>query len=157
MSHGEKWAFAALTTVVAFTGLAYFYMKYLLHTDDPFAVVNHPWQPTMLAAHVLAAPVFVLVFGMLFRSHVLEKLRSRRKPARRSGWIVLASFAAMAASGYLLQVAVDEAWLAGLSWLHVGTSAVFVVGYAGHLIAGRDRPAAGSDLSRAASRRSRRR
>jgi hypothetical protein len=44
MSRWEAWSFGALNLVLALTGGVYFYMKFVLRTDDPFAVVNHPWQ-----------------------------------------------------------------------------------------------------------------
>ena len=39
----------------------------------------------------------------------------------------------MAATGYLLQTATSEAWRSGLTWVHLGTSAAFLCGYALHL------------------------
>ena len=100
------------------------------------AVINHPWQPAMLALHVLAAPISVAFFGMVFRSHTVKKLASTSPANRRSGWTSLVSFAAMALSGYALQVAADPRWIAALVWLHVGTSLVFLVGYGLHLVIG---------------------
>ena len=55
MKPWERWAFNGLNIVVAITGLAYLYMKYVLPSDDPFAVVNHPWQSSMLSLHVVVA------------------------------------------------------------------------------------------------------
>ena len=136
MKRWERWSFNALHVVVAATGTAYLYMKYLLASDDPFAVINHPWQSTMLALHVLAAPAFIVFFGMLFRSHTLRKITSPIQANRRSGWTSLISFSAMALSGYLLQVASNPTWLTALVWLHIATSTLFVVGYTGHLVIG---------------------
>ena len=66
MTWWERWAFNLLHPMVAATGIVYFCMKHLMATTDPFAVVNHPWQPAMLAVHIVAAPFFVVFFGMLF-------------------------------------------------------------------------------------------
>ena len=136
MKRWERWSFNALNAVVALTGVAYFWMKYLLVTDDPFAVVNHPWQSSMLSLHVVTAPVLVLLFGIVLRSHILKKLVSKYQPDRRTGWISLISFAAMALSGYLLQVASTPFWLSTLLVLHLATSGVFLVGYVAHLVIG---------------------
>ena len=136
MKRWERWSFNALNAVVATTGVVYFSMKYLLATDDPFAVVNHPWQPTMLALHIVAAPILVLLFGIVLRSHVLKKLASNYEPDRRTGWISLLSFSAMALSGYLLQVASTPFWLSTLLVLHLVTSGIFLVGYIVHLVIG---------------------
>lgn len=136
MKQWDARAFSATILVVTVTGIAYFFMKYLMDSGDPFAVINHPWEPVMLAAHVLAAPLTILAFGMLFRSHVLKKLRSRRRSARRSGWMSLSSFTVMALSGYLLQVLSDPAWLRIAVWIHVVSSVAFVVAYGAHLVLG---------------------
>lgn len=136
MKKWERWSFNGLNLVVAATGLVYLYMKYLMAAGDPFAVVNHPWQSTMLSLHVVAAPFVILLFGIVLRSHILKKLVSNSRPDRRTGWISLVSFSMMALSGYALQVATSVAWLNALVVLHIGTSTVFVVGYGAHLVIG---------------------
>ena len=136
MRRWERWSFNGLNIVVAITGLAYLYMKYLLASDDPFAVVNHPWQSSMLSLHVVAAPFVILLFGIVLRSHIIKKLVSNSRPDRRTGWISLISFSLMAVSGYLLQVATSVAWLNALVVTHIGTSTVFIVGYGAHLVIG---------------------
>ena len=132
----ERWSFNALNVAVVATGVAYFYMKYLLRTVDPFAVTNHAWQPSMLALHVVSAPCLILFFGIVLRSHIFKKLASNQRVDRRTGWVSLVSFTGMALSGYLLQVASNLTWLGALVVLHVATSVVFVVGYGAHLIIG---------------------
>jgi hypothetical protein len=130
----EQSAFNVLHGIVAVTGVGYFYMKYVMATTDPFAVINHPWQPATLSLHLVAGPVFIAFFGMLFRSHTLRQLVSPNAGNRRTGWISLVSFSAMALTGYLLQVASDPLWLSGLVWAHVSTSLIFVAGYGVHLV-----------------------
>ena len=144
MKWWEQWAFNVLHGIVAVTGVAYFYMKYVMAATDPFAVINHSWQPTVLSLHIVAAPVFIAFFGMLFRSHTLRKLVSPHPANRRSGWTSLVSFSTMALTGYAAQVASDPTWLSGLVWAHVSTSLIFVVAYGAHLVIGwrLSRPAA---------------
>ena len=136
MTWWERWAFNLLHALVAATGIVYFCMKYVMAPTDPFAVVNHPWQPAALALHIVAAPFFVVFFGMLFRSHTLRKLVSPSPRNRRSGWTSLLGFSVMALTGYLLQVASSPAWITALIWAHVGASALFVAGYTTHLVIG---------------------
>ena len=136
MTWWEKWAFNLLHALVAATGIVYFCMKYLMAPADPFSVVNHPWQPTMLALHIVAAPFFVVFFGMLFRTHTLRKLISPDPRNRRSGWTSLLGFSVMALTGYLMQVASSPAWITAFIWVHVAASAVFVAGYTTHLVIG---------------------
>jgi hypothetical protein len=135
VSRWERWSFNALAIVVTLSGAAYLWMKYLLHQDDPFAVVNHPWQPSALAAHVMAAPFLMLLFGIVFRAHVLSKLANGRR-GRFSGWSSLVTFAAMAVTGYLLQVVTDPVGLRTLTLAHLVSSAAFVLGYSAHLVVG---------------------
>ena len=137
----ERWAFNALHVVVGATGFAYLYMKLALVPEDPFALVNHPWQPAMMSTHLIAAPFFVACFGMLFRSHTLRKLFGSSASGRRTGWTSLVGFSAMAISGYLIQIASTPALIDAAIWTHVVTSAVFVVGYGAHLVIGWRAPA----------------
>lgn len=134
MKPWERWAFGLLAAIVSVTGGGYFWMKYLLVTDDPFAVVNHPWQGPMLALHVIASPALILLFGIVLNSHVLRKLGARHGPNRRSGLLSLGTFAAMTASGYLLQVVTGEVLLRSIVALHVASGALFVFAYATHLV-----------------------
>ena len=136
MTWWERWAFNLLHGFVAATGIVYFCMKYAMEPTDPFAVVNHPWQPSMLAWHIVAAPFFVVFFGMLFRTHTLRKLSSASRRNRRSGWTSLVSFAVMALTGYLVQVASSPAWVTASIWAHIAASAVFVAGYTTHMVIG---------------------
>lgn len=135
MIRWQKWSMHVLVTLVACTGVALFWMKYLMSTDDPFAIVNHPWQPWMLDLHVLAAPVLLFVFGLVFQSHISYKLsKSGLRANRRSGILSLATFALMSASGYALQVVTAESLSRLLLVAHLATGAVFAVSYGAHLL-----------------------
>ena len=134
MKRWERWTFNGCALVVAVTGFVYLWMKYGMHTDDPFAVINHPWQIWMLDLHLVASPPLILMFGIVFNSHVMKKLRAPRLPNRRSGYVSLGTFAAMVLSGYLLQVSWSEAWLQALVAVHVGAGVVFTVAYGAHLV-----------------------
>ena len=136
MTWWERRGFNTFCVVVAATGFAYFYMKYVLVTDDPFAIINHPWQPAMLSIHLVAAALFVAFFGMLFRSHSFGKIRSALPANRRTGWTSLLGFAAMALSGYFIQVASSPVLITAWIWIHVAASTLFVVAYGVHLFNG---------------------
>lgn len=136
MTKWERWGFNAFHFVVAMTGVVYFYMKYLITTEVPFAVINHPWESTMLSLHVIAAPFLIAFFGMLFRSHSLRKILSPNPENRRTGWTSLISFSAMAVSGYFIQVAATPALISAAIWTHIVTSMFFLVGYTVHLVIG---------------------
>jgi hypothetical protein len=130
----ERWTFNVASLVVVATGFAYFGMKYLMESSDPFAVVNHPWQASMLVLHLLASPPLILIFGIILNSHIMKKLRATKTPNRTSGLLSLGTFAAMVCSGYLLQVTMDERWLEGLVVVHLASGVVFTGAYGLHLV-----------------------
>lgn len=132
----ERWLFHGLHFLVSVSGLVYLAMKWGMTTDDPFALVNHPWQPGMLTVHVFTAPLFVAACGMLFRSHVLRKIMTPSLHNRRSGWVSVVSFAVMALSGYCIQIASTPEGVSASIWIHVVSGLVFIVGYAVHLVIG---------------------
>jgi hypothetical protein len=134
MKTWERWSFNLCALAVAASGFAFFWMKYLVQADDPFAVINHPWQSAMLHLHVLASPFFVLLFGVILNSHIMKKLRATRMPNRKTGLASFGTFAAMIVSGYLLQVATADAWLRALVVVHVASGAVFALTYGTHLV-----------------------
>src|SRR5438128_2419924 len=84
------------------SGVVFAAMKYWMKSDDPFAVVNHPWQPHVLSAHVLLGPIAVFAFGWTFASHMLPALVNRA-PNRASGIVSMVLIVPMVASGYLMQ------------------------------------------------------
>ncbi|MCY4662946.1 MAG: hypothetical protein OXF93_24560 [Acidobacteria bacterium] len=132
----ERWFFNAMHAVITLSGVAYFCMKYLMATDDPFALINHPWEPAMLSIHVMAAPLVVVFFGMAFRSHTLRKLLQASPVNRRSGLASAGAFLVMTLSGYLIQVATSPALIATAIWTHVVTSVLFVIAYGVHMVIG---------------------
>ena len=134
MKPWERWSFGILSLIVAVTGFAYLYMKYVLETGDPFAVINHPWQTAMLNLHIFASPLLIVVFGLILNSHILKKLRANNIPNRRTGWISLSTFGGMTLSGYLLQVVSTKAWITAMVSLHISFSVIFSVSYIAHLI-----------------------
>lgn len=135
MSRWEAWSFHILTLVVSVSGVAYFWMKYLLTTDDPFAVVNHPMQPVALKVHILASPFLILALGMMFNSHVVTKLRCHRTRSNRvSGLVALFSFPLMAFSGYLLQVTAGPTLSRVCLILHLVMSILFAGSYLIHQV-----------------------
>lgn len=132
MTPALRFATWSTTAAVAVTGLVHGCMAYCLSPEDPNDLVNHPWQPTMLHLHVLAAPVWLVAFGAVWHAHVWPKLR---EPARRRSGIALVVLGVvMAASGYLLQTAV-EPWVRSL-WVvtHVSTSIAWLVVLAVHVL-----------------------
>jgi hypothetical protein len=117
---------------VAITGSVFAFMKYLMTTDDPFAVANHPWQPYMLDVHVVFAPLLAFGLGLIFSNHVLPGLRSGNAPGRNSGFVAILTVAPMILSGYLMQVITHEQLQFAMRVTHWITSGVFTLAYLGH-------------------------
>lgn len=132
MKTWEKYSFGILSAVLAVTGIAYFWMKFMMTTDDPLAVVNHPLQPLMLQLHVLFSPAFLVVFGIIFNSHIARKI-GKKIPNRRSGLLSLVTLVVMTLSGYLLQVVTAEVWQQVCLAAHVASGVVFSLAYVVHL------------------------
>lgn len=132
MTRWQKYVFSTLAAVITITGVAYFWMKYMMTTDDPFAVINHPWQPAMLKLHVLAAPAFLVAFGVIFNAHVTGRI-GKPLPNRRSGLLSLVMVAIMTASGYLLQVFTGDRASQICLIAHLASGGLFAIAYVTHL------------------------
>ena len=142
----EKLLLAAATLLTGLTGLLFAWLKYFVKGSDPYSVVNHPYQPALLSAHVLAAPALLFAFGLVARDHIVGKYRDpRARRGRRSGILATWVLLPMVFSGYALQVLTspDSRRFAGA--LHLAAGILFLVLYAAHvLLASRPSPGEGS-------------
>ena len=134
MKPWEIWLSHISTLLVAVSGLAYLWMKYMMATEDPFSLVNHPWQPAMLSLHLVAAPFLVFTIGLMVQSHIQKKLRSGKRSNRGSGLVSMSVLPVMIASGYMLQVVVSPALATVALVLHLVSSSIFLLTYVAHLI-----------------------
>ena len=144
MTRAQAWTLHASTVLVGGTGLAYAYTRYLAEPSDPFAIVNHPWQPALRAWHVVLAPALLFAGGWVWQDHVWKRIVSAFRPRRRSGLALAALFGPMVASGYLLQVAESDAWRTAWIWVHVASSVVWLPVYGVHQMLPRGRGRRGS-------------
>lgn len=147
MTRTEAWFFHGANALVALTGSAYAITVWLIEPEDPYALVNHPLQPTFQHAHVLLAPLLVFALGLVWQRHAWARVRSGAKARRWSGLGLLALFVPMALSGYALQVCVEEAWRASWVAVHLVTSGLWVLATALHVL----RPARAAAHSPSAS------
>jgi hypothetical protein len=106
-------------------------MRFLVAPIDEWAVVNHPWQPHVQHLHVLVAPLLVFAAGLIWSAHVVGKLKNGRTN-RVPGLVLTVLVLPMAASGYLLQVAVDPNWRTKWIWVHVVSSVLWVLAFVVH-------------------------
>lgn len=132
MTRGEAWSLHAGNVLVGLSGLVYGWMRYFARPADEFAVVNHPLQPLVRDVHVLAAPAFLFVCGLVWNEHVWRRVRSGHPVRRKSGLALVGALFPMAASGYFLQV--SESDVARKTWIvvHVASSLSWLAVYALH-------------------------
>lgn len=137
MKLAEKKMLHFTQAAVGVTGLGYGICLYLLKPSDPYAVVNHPLQPDLLHAHVLAAPLAVFGLGFVWQSHVQRKLRIKghgKAKARPTGLLLTGLFVPLVASGYAVQVVVEEAARRWIGWTHAALSVLWIAGYLFHVL-----------------------
>jgi cobalamin biosynthesis protein CobD/CbiB len=146
----ERWAVWSTSAATFVTGAVYLWMKYLLASDDPFAVVNHPWQPYVLKLHILVAPLLIFSIGVVALRHVWRHLKTTTQQGRRSGLITVMVLGPMVITGYLVQVITHEGWLQAMAISHIATGLLFGLGLLAH------RFAAGGEEARAARAEARR-
>jgi len=131
----ERWAVWTTSVATFMTGSIYLWLKYLLMNDDPLAVVNHPWQPAVLKAHILVAPLLVFSIGLVAVRHVWRHLQSGMQEGRRSGVLTVVVLSPMVFSGYLIQALTEEGWLKAMAISHIGLGLLYGVGLLAHQFA----------------------
>ena len=132
MTLSERIFLIGSSGLTALTGTIYGIMKYFMVSTDPYAVINHPWQPYFLKLHILTAPLMVFAVGLVFRRHVIERWRSGSAGGRRSGAIITGLFTPLVLTGYLIQVVTGGALLQGLVLSHLVTAGAFLAGLGMH-------------------------
>jgi hypothetical protein len=148
MTRFESLLLRVSTWLSALSGAIFLAMKYLMENDDPFSILGHPWQPHMLATHVLVGPVVVFALGLIFRDHVLGRyLNGAGREGRRSGAATILLAAPLVLSGYFLQIVTGETARLALVMIHVATGVMFAGLFTWHLraTAGRRRERAALD------------
>ena len=125
MTRFERWTVWISSVATFVTGVIYLWLKYVVVSDDPFAVVNSPWQAPVLKLHILAAPTLVFAFGLVAVRHVWRSLQRQVAAGRLSGLTSAAALIPMGATGYLIQAVTDEGWLRALAWSHIGLGLLY--------------------------------
>ncbi|MBA3258962.1 MAG: hypothetical protein H0T68_05785 [Gemmatimonadales bacterium] len=132
MSRFERWAVWSTSIATVVTGVIYLWMKYLLVSADPFAVVNHPWQSLVLKLHILVSPLLVFSIGLVALRHVWWHVRSRMRDGRRSGMAMLVAVGPMILTGYLIQAVTHETLLRAMALSHIGLGLLYGAGLLVH-------------------------
>ncbi len=149
MTRIEAWCHHLANLLVGGTGILYACFLWLVEPEDAYAVVNHPWQPAVQHLHVLFAPLLVFSAGVVWRGHVLPRLRTAGRPrSPGSGIALLGTLLPMVASGYLLQTAVDPDWRQAWSLIHLATSLLWLAAWLVHVLRRRQRRCDLADAAR---------
>ncbi|HEX2254738.1 MAG TPA: hypothetical protein VHQ65_15840 [Thermoanaerobaculia bacterium] len=134
MNRFDAWMVHVATLLVGGTGVVYALMRYFVEPADPYAVINHPWQPAVQHLHVWVAPLLVFGAGVVWREHVWKHWRRGVRPRRVSGVVMMLDLIPMIASGYLIQTAVTSGWRTAWITVHLVTSGLWLLGWTGHLV-----------------------
>jgi hypothetical protein len=153
----ERWTVWVSSVTTFVTGVVYLWLKYVVVSDDPFAVVNSPWQAPVLKLHILAAPTLVFAFGLVAVRHVWRYLQRQVEAGRLSGLTSAAALIPMALTGYLIQAVTDEGWLRALAWSHIGLGLLYGVAMLFHQFSAGGRRAREQRARRRRARRHRQR
>lgn len=132
MTRFEKWSVWVTSLLTVLTGAAYFVTKYLLTSQDPYTVINHPLQPYLLKAHILVSPLLLFALGLVAVRHVWRHYRSGVRWSRKSGITAAVSVIPMVATGYLIQVFTHAGWVQAMALSHVGFGFLYGVGVGVH-------------------------
>jgi hypothetical protein len=133
MKSWEAWTIRMGFGLVCASGVVYGVMKYFLTGTNSDSRLGHPWQPGVLAAHVLVAPVAVFAIGLLLRSHALAQLQRGQREGRGTGLALTVIGMPLVFSGYLVQVLTGEALRKGTGWIHATLGLVFALAFFLHM------------------------
>jgi hypothetical protein len=128
----EAWTNHLGWALAAASGLLYGVLKYFVGNPDPDSRLAHPWQPPILAAHVLVAPVAVFGLGLLFRRHALARILMGEREGRRTGMWMTWLAVPLGLSGYALQALTGDAARRFTGWTHAALGLLFAAAYAAH-------------------------
>jgi hypothetical protein len=128
----ERWAVWITSVATLVTGVVYLWMKYLMVSDDPFAIVNHPWQPLVLKLHILVAPLLTFSLGVVALRHIWRHLKAGMREGRRSGLLAGVVVGPMILTGYLIQAITHEGWLKAMAYSHIGLGLLYGIALLAH-------------------------
>jgi hypothetical protein len=131
----ERWSVWSTSAATLVTGTIYLWMKYFVVSQDPLAVVNHPWQPYVLKLHILVAPLLIFSLGLIALRHVWWHWKENTRAGRRSALITLGVWGPMVMTGYLIQVITHQGLLQAMALSHIATGLVFGIGLLAHQFA----------------------
>ena len=132
MNRFEKWMLWTSFALTAITGVGLLWTKYFMHTTDPWAVINHPLQPWLLKAHIVAAPALIFALGLISAKHIWQHFKARIPVGRKTGIVTVLMAGMMILTGYLVQIVTQVVSLKVLAISHIALGFVFLAGFVAH-------------------------
>jgi uncharacterized membrane protein len=123
--------------LVSIVGIAYWLVKTFATRQTEFGPMSHPIQPYFQYAHILTVPLLVFTIGVIFHTHIYLKIKNDDHANWVSGYSLIITFIIMTMSGYFLQTAIIGANRKICIWVHLVSSAIWVLAYLFHHIKGR--------------------
>ena len=124
--------FANLLVII--TGLVYGGLKYFGIVESEYGPEPHAAQADWQHAHVLVAPLLVLLLGAFWKAHAQPLWRKKIQEGRRSGRALWWFIIPMVASGYLIQVAMSDLMRNVFVWVHLVVRGLWILAYGIHWV-----------------------
>lgn len=123
MNRTEKKLFEFINLTIFIQGLLYYFFKYFMQEQTQFGERPHALTSVLLHLHIILVPFLVFFFGIMFKSHVINKLKDQKR--KRSGYTILAMMLLMIFSGYFLQTGLDLELNRWIGYIHIFVSVVW--------------------------------
>jgi hypothetical protein len=130
MSRAQRILLFVAGAAAALTGAPLAWWRIRSSAEELSGGFGGPLEPLALDLHILLVPLLLFAVGWIFGDHVLPRLAARKRLA--SGVAMLGLFAALAVSGYALQVAVSEGTRFLLAWTHGGAGLLWTIVFLFH-------------------------
>ena len=122
LSRPVKFLLYSSLGLLLISGIAWLVLHYFFAVQTDYATIPSSYESLALSIHGLAVPVFLIVFGAIFPSHMKRGIKARRNMS--SGISMIVVFGLLLTTGYLLYYTGHETlrnissllhWLIGLS------------------------------------------
>lgn len=117
------------------SGVVWIVAKLFWSVETDFGSLPSPFESWSMQVHGAAQPIFLVVLGWLFPTHIVRAFKARKN--RASGIVIFSSVLMLIVTGYLLYYCGHEAARKVSSFSHsiIGVLIVFVL--VGHIVLGR--------------------
>lgn len=122
-----------ITFLTIIHGLFFYIIKGYFQIETDYGIRPHPYQAHAQAIHIVLSPLWIFIFGVLFKDHILEKLKNS-KFKKLSGVSSVVFSLLMVLSGYLVQIIYEPSLKEIVVNTHLVTSSLFSVFYFIHII-----------------------